>query len=251
MGAEQTAIHAARFALDAAELVARTLQTAGQLALHLTGPVRAILVNLDDGGKDFVLPFNPESLSIRRGGLMTTGSQAGNFAGLQSSGGKNDFLTFDIWLDASDIGNKVAYAASAVSPVTSNLAGTSGSVLDQMKALHALTCKKMDKAAGANDVPRLPVLAFLWQDFRFTGVITNLGFDVRLFDALGAPRRAKVSIEMEGQAFNKVEKDDVLRLASPTADGTDEKFSGLVSETLSTASVKTRGVALRLAMRLI
>ncbi len=246
MGAEQVAAYAARIALDAAELAARTVQTAGQLALHLAGPVRAILHNLDDAGKDFAFPFNPETLSLQRGSLMESGDQAGNFAGLRAGRGQNDTLSFDIWLDASDIGSKVAYAASAVSPVTSSIAGTTGSVLEDMQTLYDLTKKKVESGKTEG---RLPVLAFLWHDFRFTGVITSLGFEVKLFDALGAPRRAKVSIQMMGQAFEDVDASQVLR----TEIDAEEEMDQFSSMGLSTAKVAStlKATALRVAMRLI
>jgi hypothetical protein len=247
MGAEQVAAYAARIALDAAELAARTVQTAGQLALHLAGPVRAILHNLDDAGKDFAFPFNPESFSLQRGGgLMREGEQSGNFAGLRAGPGQNDTLSFDIWLDASDIGSKVAYAASAVSPVTSSIAGTTGSVLEDMQTLYDLTKKKVESGQTEG---RLPVLAFLWHDFRFTGVITALGFDVKLFDALGAPRRAKVSITMMGQAFENVNAAQVLRTELNATESMDE-FSAMGLSTAKAAST-LKATALRVALRLI
>ncbi len=255
-------IAAARTALDIAEYAARAIQTAGLLALHLMGPVRAVLINLDESGSpgttdflkrggDFSFPFNPESLLISRSSPMSTGSGATNFAGFAVGSGTNDSLSFVVWLDASDIGagmglgGSALYALSAMSPVTSNLAGTTGTVLELMRDLYALTVKKFDPDTGE---ARLPVLAFLWQDLRFTGILTSLEFEVTLFDALGAPRRAKATLRMEGRAFEDLKAADVLGVVNAT-DTMLEFDTPLFPYMGISAGIKA--TALRIALRLV
>lgn len=186
--------------IDPVELALRATQTAGLMAVHLLGPVRATLECLDDSDLSMSLPFNPESFQLTRRAPVSAGDGV-RFAGLEPSAGTNDTLNFDTWLDASDASTAVA-ALSAVSPYTPNIAGESKSILEDMEALYQLTVPRIPSDAGPEDLQgRVPVVAFLWNDFKFIGVITNVSFDVRMFDPLGAPRRARVSVSMEGRAF--------------------------------------------------
>jgi hypothetical protein len=82
-------------------------------------------------------------------------------------------------------------------------------VLEPVSKIYRLTLPVND----ANAVLRLPAVAFLWGGFQFYGIITSLKTDFLIFDSKGDPRRAKVSITMNGRAFHKPRKiDDVYNM---------------------------------------
>jgi hypothetical protein len=223
-------------------------QTAGLLAVHLAGPVKAMLYCVDDGSLSFTLQFNPSSFTLGRQTPVSPQSDGGVvYAGFSPDAGRNDTLTFETWLDASQPSALVS-AAFSLSPYTANIGGSTGSILDDMKALYALTVPRMATAAVEKDA-RPPAVVFLWEDFRFVGVVTEVMFDVKLFDALGAARRAMVNVRMEGKAFSELtDAEDILDSEQEV-----ESFStSLLGETASYAAENaTRSTALRIALRLV
>lgn len=229
---------------DPVELAGHLAQSATLLGNHLVGPVKAMLYCVDDATLSVKLQFNPESLRLDRGVSLSPGSGV-IFAGFEPSNARNDTLIFETWLDTSEL-PAAANAAASLMPYTFSTVGSSQSILEQMEALYLLTLPGAPMMSSYDAEVRPPVVVFLWDKLKFTGMISAMNFDIKLFDPLGAPRRASVYIQMEGRAFwTTSTPDDVLN-------DTASAQTFLVGTTPTTDLVETaRSIALRVLNRLI
>ena len=234
---------------DPIEVALSAVQSAGFIAAHLVGPVKAQLYCVDDPDLTVDLKFNPSSLRLDRASQMTNNPGDVYKSFETGRAGANDTLTFSTWLDASQPPAAVMLAVS-LNPYTANVIGQKTSILKDMKALHALSIPREVPDSTPAGLVRPPVLLFLWEEFKFTGIIQSLSMDVKLFDALGAPRRASVDITMEGRAFYATNDPDAFLDASEDA----EAFAGtgaFAGDTKYGLSTKLRATALRVALRLV
>jgi Contractile injection system tube protein len=234
---------------DPVEVAFSLAQSAGFIAAHLVGPVRAQLYCVDDPDLSVDLSFNPQSLTLDRSSQITNNPGKVYKPFETGSAGSNDTLTFQTWLDASQPPAAIMALAS-LNPYTVNIAGQKASILDDMKALHALTIPREVTDSEPAGLIRPPVVLFLWESFKFTGLITSMSFQVKLFDALGAPRRASVDITLEGRAFYATNDPTTFLDAGEAA----ESFAGagiFAGDTKYGLTTATRATALRLALRLL
>lgn len=186
-----------------------------------SSPVKAVLYCLDNPSMSVSLQFNPSSFRLQRrpgweaGGGGGGGTLYAPWKGLQFSGGHNDSLSFKTLLDESE--ERTQKGLSTDFAAKKNTKRNEKSVLDPMKKLYALTMplKITDKEI------RPPVVAFIWEQFEFYGVITDLQAETTLFDYTGQPKRAELTITLEGQALTKASSaDDVLNVKfTPKAKG--------------------------------
>lgn len=230
---------------DPVEIAGHLVQSATLLGNHLAGPVKAMLYCIDDPSLSMTLQFNPSNLRIDRGISVVSGD-GDTYAGFRGSAGKNDTLNMDLWLDQSEATGAEA-VVTALLPYTFNVVGKARSIESDMKKLYALTIPGSD-SPDLEQAPRQPVVVFLWNDLRFTGVISMLTFDVKHFDILGSPVRASVSFQMEGRAFYVT--DDPQKVNEPTE--SPEAFPGgvAVPELAYKAKTAVRKTALRVLNRL-
>jgi hypothetical protein len=194
-------------------------------------PTKAVLLCRDNSKYDLELTFNPSSLTISRTPEWGRAGEKGEslsdkrlkekfrdmvwqnpdvkesqgaWAGLSYSGATNDTLNFKTIFDET-IDRSFLGLAATMSPFKSNFgSGNTDSVLVKLLKLHTLTLpSKIAPTSTEGDFWRPPVLTFLWGGFRFEGVIKSLNTDITLFSKDGTPKRAEVSINMEGMALTK------------------------------------------------
>lgn len=232
--------------IDPLELAGHIAQSATLLGNHLAGPVKAMLYCVDDPDLSVTLQFNPDDMRLDRG--ISPGHGNGlMYAGFNPVSGANDSLVFDTWLDVSEPSGAEAVVTSLL-PYTANILGKSRSIQEDMEALYKLTVPGKHEDTDIDDEVWAPVVVFLWQDFKFSGVITSLTFSIKLFDVLGAPQRAQVSIKMDGRAFWAADSS-----ADVNEDAAEPQSfsSGLLgAEATYAAKTATLQVALRLLNRL-
>ncbi|MFM7201370.1 MAG: hypothetical protein ACKO6N_11310 [Myxococcota bacterium] len=138
-----------------------------------TPPMKAVFTNTD-GGPPLTVLLNPNTLSIKRKASWTSKPVLGMpYPSLQFSGGGSDELSLELMLDATE---------------------TPTSVLDAVKTIYSWTIS--DPKLG-----RPPVILFTWGELAFGGVVEDFDVKFKLFDDTRAPRRAEVSIDLEGVAF--------------------------------------------------
>jgi hypothetical protein len=234
---------------DPVEVALSAVQSAAFIATHIAGPVKAQLYCVDDPDLTVDLTFNPTSLRLDRSSHMQNNAGDAYKSFETGRAGANDTLSFTTWLDASQPSAAIMLAVS-LNFYTANVAGQKASVLDDMKAIHALSVPREVTDSDPAGMVRPPVLLFLWEEFKFTGVIQSLSMDVKLFDALGAPRRASVDITMEGRAFYATNDPDLFLDAGEDV----ETFAGkgmVAGDTKYGLSTATRATALRVALRLV
>lgn len=72
------------------------------------------------------------------------------------------------------------------------------SIIPDIKRFHDLT---MPMRLGEEVRP--PVILFVWEEYRFLGVIQSLDCEVMLFDETGRPKRATLALSLLGRAFSE------------------------------------------------
>ena len=83
-------------------------------------------------------------------------------------------------------------------------------VLTDVHQLYRLTLPIDTVTGNAGGIMRPPIVLFAWGPFQFTGVITDLSFDIKLFDGEGLPRRATANVTIKGRALQSIKKVDDL-----------------------------------------
>ena len=231
--------------IDPIELAGHLAQSATLLGNHLAGPVKAMLYCIDKPSLSVTLQFNPATLRIDRG-LSVTPGEGDVYAGFKPSGGANDTLIMEFWLDKSEATGAEA-VITALLPYTFNELGTARTIEPEMKKLYALTMPG-ESNSDFTTAPRPPVVVFLWNDLRFTGVITSMSFNIKHFDVLGAPVRASVDVTMGGRAFWT--SNDAQKTIEPEVSPASFSKSGAMAELTYKGKTGVRSAALRVLNRL-
>ncbi len=123
------------------------------------------------------LQFNPTSLKISRSVNIEQGCEMGmSFAGLKFKKVDADKLSFSFLIDEST---------------------TTESVLPTLEKYYKMTVPE-----AIDDVTRVPVVMFSWQELVFQGMVKSIDFEITLFDGDGVPKRAKIDLKLEGRAFD-------------------------------------------------
>jgi hypothetical protein len=68
----------------------------------------------------------------------------------------------------------------------------------------------IDVGTSQQKEQRPPLVAFLWEQLQFVGVVEDVTVNVTLFDTDGRPKRATVDLGMEGRALSMVSKTDEM-----------------------------------------
>lgn len=195
-----------------------------------------------EGDQSYKLQFNPSALSLRRGrnwsdeGQFESGQPA-----LKFTGGSSDVLTFKVVIDhteprANNALEEAAFALAALNPLffggalgpssDRNIleAGTGltdpSDVADNLAAWLKMTeVLDVTGAGGTADAYRRPpTVVMKWgSSFVFSGVVTNLGIEITVFDSDGNPRRAEVNVSMKGRAMAELEADEIIFPDEPSA----------------------------------
>lgn len=230
--------------IDPVELAGHLAQSASLLGNHLAGPVKAMLYCVDKPDLSLTLQFNPDDLRIDRG-LQVSRGHGKIYSGFESGGGENDKLSFDVWVDESEPSGAEALVTSLL-PYTFNVIGKATSIEPKLKAFYELT-RPGSSSTDLDAEAMPPVVVFLWEKLKFTGVITQMGFTLNMFNVLGAPQRARVTMTIEGRAFYSTNDPEDIILDS----GEPQSFStGLGSTLAYAAKTTTRTLALRVLNRL-
>lgn len=151
-------------------------------------PTKAQLFCLDQGDDSITFQFNPTSFQFSRKVTWAEGKNAGQpWTNLSFSFGGNDTLTVSLLVDANE----------PDTPDSTNDA----SVLEDVIKYYKLTMplKIMD---GEDEIVRPPVVAFLWEQFQFQGVVTSMDVELLLFDENGRATRATVDLSLMGKALS-------------------------------------------------
>jgi len=187
----------------------------------------------------FSVQYNPQSMSLTRTvGLGEKKVANFNWEKFHFESGKNDSLSFQLLLDKSEVrADDGETLANNLNPFTGgiSIAGISlglakeaeekKTITDQMKQLYMLTIAHDHKTNDQSSFHTEGV-AVSWGDFSFVGLISNLKFDVLLFDSEGNPRRATVDVDMKGRYFIgsvKEYKDLISRAEIKASDVSKEK----------------------------
>lgn len=129
--------------------------------------------------------------------------------GLHFRGGSNDRLSFSTLFDQTEHRGTVGDMLPLELGFEDKLFGqtNSSNVLEDVAKLYRLTLpiKVAPLIGSADDVePRPPACAFFWGNFQFMGVIDNLDVEFQVFDTLGQPVRARVSLTLTGAAMSTI-----------------------------------------------
>lgn len=151
-----------------------------------TEPTKAELYCLDKS-ESIEFQFNPTSFKFNRKVTWAEGKNAGQpWTNLSFSFGGNDTMDVSLLLDETE-------------PDEYETTNTR-SVLDSIIQFHKLTMP-LKITDGADEIIRPPVVAFLWEQFQFQGVVQGFDVELLLFDATGRPKRAKVTLQLMGKAM--------------------------------------------------
>ncbi len=151
-----------------------------------TEPTKAELYSLDKS-ESIEFQFNPTSFRFQRKVTWASGKNAGQpWTNLSFSFGGNDTMDVSLLLDETE-------------PDEYELTNDR-SVLDNIINFHKLTMP-LKITDGADEIIRPPVVAFLWEQFQFQGVVTGFDVELLLFDSTGRPKRAKVTLQLMGKAM--------------------------------------------------
>jgi hypothetical protein len=178
---------------------------------------KAKLINLETGKEIMEFQFNPEKLTINRGGGYEAVSDKEmphtDWAGLKWSGAKVDELSVDFILDTTepdlmDSRNLL----SMMLPIIDNISPTmpvskalpslpinSDSVKSTIDDLFAHTRLIETGKSAPKDKLRPPLVKFMWGEIEFYGGISDLSFTYELFDSDGTPKRASGTIKLGGR----------------------------------------------------
>jgi hypothetical protein len=150
-------------------------------------PTKAQLFCLDQGDESITFQFNPTSFQFSRQVTWAEGKNAGQpWTNLSFSFGGNDTLNVSLLLDTTEPDD----------PDSVN----DTSVLEDVIKYYKLTMP-LKITDGADDIIRPPVVAFLWEQFQFQGVVTGLDVELLMFDESGRATRATVNLSLLGKAL--------------------------------------------------
>lgn len=122
--------------------------------------------------------YNPSSFSLDRAVTWDDAKSLKLQYGILSfTGGGSDTLAFEVMIDRTE---------------------ESKDILKDVKDIYGLTKNTVE---DKNKFYRPPLCKLTWKDFTFGGVVVSVKFDFLLFDEEGKPKRANVSISMQGRAF--------------------------------------------------
>lgn len=139
---------------------------------------KAELICEDKRSMSVVLQFNPTSFQLARKVNWAEQSPALQpYTLLQYGNGASDTLQVSLLLDTTE---------------------SSESILPGIRKLYDLTLPTVSVASLSL---RPPLVSFVWQAFRFSGVVQSMDFEVLTFDTEGHPKRATVALGLLGQAF--------------------------------------------------
>lgn len=161
----------------------------------------------------FEFPFNPEGDSLRLDRTVNWEPDAtdGAWGGAMVYGqGNPDRLQFTILLDETqavppeeaDAESWEGHLLSIATALFSSSETNEYSVLDHVKAIYRLSLPVLPSGFTDAYAARPPLVAFVWGDFEFMGMITSVGVQFLLFTPEGVPKRAKIDIEMSGRALS-------------------------------------------------
>lgn len=158
------------------------------------------------------LSYNPTSCRVDRNVVWSAGMEnLSPWGSISYNNGQPDTLSFQLLLDQTEyrpstLLGKAALAASPVGndAVSKKIAALAGwmndeSVMAEVEALYALTLPITAVDGNAGGTMRPPVVIFSWGDLTFRGVVKSLNIDFVVFDEDGLPRRATVTVSMEGR----------------------------------------------------
>lgn len=160
------------------------------------------------------LPLNPSSLELQRAVTWSQGGEAlAPYGSLSYAKGNPDTLSLQVILDESEyvpssflertlLANR-ALPGSAMSKALDRILGiyNDSSVTFDMARLYALTMPIRALDGNAGGTMRPPVVLFHYGDFSFHGVVSSFSANMTLFGQDGSPRRAEVSLSLQGRSF--------------------------------------------------
>ena len=154
--------------------------------MYNTEPSKAELYCLDKN-ESIEFQFNPTSFKFQRKVTWAEGKNAGQpWTNLSFSFGGNDSMDVSLLLDETEPGELEEF--------------NDKSVLDNIIKFHKLTMP-LKITDGADEIIRPPVVAFLWEQFQFQGVVQSMEVELLMFDQTGRPKRAKVTLKLMGKAM--------------------------------------------------
>jgi len=150
-------------------------------------PTKAQIYCLDRS-ESIVFQFNPTSFKFSRKVTWAEGKNAGQpWTNISFSFGGNDTMTVSLLLDETE-----ADAEGETNEET---------VLTNVIEYYKLTMP-MKITDGSDEVIRPPVVAFLWEQFQFQGVVQNMDVELLMFDDTGRAKRATVELTLMGKAMS-------------------------------------------------
>lgn len=132
--------------------------------------------------------FNPEALNFSRNATSNSNPSPSGPKGATPSifrGSQPPSLTFDAWLEGSDVKGRAEQLLDWCEPGGGLLGKAAGA------AMGALTGGRMNLAA------KLPVLIFTWGPFLMECVLTKVTVTYQRFDTSGEPTRGKVNVNLK------------------------------------------------------
>ena len=176
--------------------------------MKISEPTKAQLFCLDDSNRSITFQFNPTSFKFSRKVNWAEGKNAGMpWTTLSFSYGGNDSLNFSLLLDQSEADEEGAT--------------NDESVLTDILDFYKLTMP-LRVTQGGDEVIRPPLVAFIWEQFQFQGVVQRLDVEMLLFDDTGRPRRAMVTVALLGRALSGASSSEdffKLEYSPPSASG--------------------------------
>jgi hypothetical protein len=152
-------------------ILVRLKETAG------SGPDAPSTLTPDERGA-FAVQFNPTSLKITRQNNIDKGGSTTNTQRRQSSSPQPATLTFDLEFDTAE--------------------GDENGAPQNVRIKTQIIRQFVEPTREAPQQPP-PLIRFIWGNFVFTGIVTQLTEDLDYFAANGEPLRAKVSVTVTEQ----------------------------------------------------
>jgi hypothetical protein len=149
-------------------------------------PTKAQLYCLDQS-ESITFQFNPTSFKFTRKVTWAEGKNAGQpWTNISFSFGGNDSLSVSLLLDETESADDEPNDAT---------------VLEGIIDFYKLTMP-LRITDGDDEVIRPPVVAFLWEQFQFQGVVQNMDVELLMFDETGRAKRATVALTLLGKAMS-------------------------------------------------
>lgn len=169
------------------------------------------------------LSYNPTSCRVDRQVSWSQGMEnLAPWGSLSYNTGYADTLNFQLLLDQTEYRptTLLGKAALAAAPVANDAASkklielmgwtNDESVMEEVGKLYALTLPITAVDGNGGGLQRPPVVIFTWGDLVFRGVVKSLSIDFSVFDDDGLPRRATVSVSMDGRLILDGENTDLF-----------------------------------------